>query len=54
MSQDNLIKLKCGTCKRASYYTRKNKRKVERKLSYKKFCKFCKKHTPFKEVKLTA
>ncbi len=54
MSQDNLIKLKCGSCKRSNYYTNRNKKKVVRKLEFKKFCKWCKKHTPHKEVKITA
>jgi len=53
MSQDNLLRLKCTVCKRANYYTSKNKKKVERKLEYKKFCKWCKKQTPHKEAKMT-
>ena len=51
MSQDNLIKLQCKTCKRINYWSRKNKRKVERKIELKKFCKWCRKHTAHKEVK---
>lgn len=47
----NLIKLKCGTCARVNYYTRKNKKLVERKLEMKKFCNWCRKHTPHKEAK---
>ncbi|MDO8557774.1 MAG: 50S ribosomal protein L33 [bacterium] len=54
MSQDNLLKLKCQKCKRSNYYSSKNKKKVERKLALKKFCKWCKKHTEHKEVKITA
>src|SRR3990167_2313837 len=53
MSQDNLLRLKCTTCKRANYYTSKNKKKVERKLEFKKFCKWCHKHTPHKEARMT-
>ena len=53
MSQDNLIRLKCAKCKSANYYTYKNKKKVERKLEYKKFCKMCRKTTPHKESKMT-
>lgn len=53
MSQDNLLRLKCTICKSANYYTTKNKKKVERKLEFKKFCKKCKKRTPHKETKLT-
>ncbi|MDP3963466.1 MAG: 50S ribosomal protein L33 [bacterium] len=54
MSQDNLLKLKCQGCKRSYYYTTKNKKTVEKKLQLKKFCRWCKKHTAHKEVKLTA
>lgn len=53
MSKDNLLRLKCTTCGRKNYYTSKNKKKVERKLEFKKFCNWCKKHTIHKEVKLT-
>ena len=51
MSQDKLIKLICAGCKRINYWTRKNKKKVERKIELKKFCKWCKKHTVHKEGK---
>ena len=53
MSQDNLLRLKCSVCKSANYYTTKNKKKVERKLAYQKFCKKCRKRTLHKEAKLT-
>ncbi|MDP3953286.1 MAG: 50S ribosomal protein L33 [bacterium] len=49
---ENLISLKCTVCGRKNYYTRKNKRSVERKLEFSKHCKWCKKHTPHKESKL--
>ncbi|MEK7624492.1 MAG: 50S ribosomal protein L33 [Patescibacteria group bacterium] len=48
---ENLIRLKCSVCKRVNYYTRKNKKTVERKLEYKKYCNWCKKHTLHKEGK---
>ena len=51
MSQDQLIRLACKTCKRINYWTRKNKKKVERKIELNKFCKACKKNTPHKESK---
>ncbi|HEY4506819.1 MAG TPA: 50S ribosomal protein L33 [Candidatus Paceibacterota bacterium] len=54
MSQESLIKLKCKTCMKGVYFTTKNKKLVTRKIEYKKFCKVCRKHQPFKEVKLTA
>lgn len=51
MSQVNLIKLQCTVCKRVNYWSSKNKRKVERKVELKKFCKWCHKHTKHKEGK---
>jgi large subunit ribosomal protein L33 len=41
MSQkEKLIKLRCSVCKRDNYYTRKNRKSVERKIELKKFCKW--------------
>jgi len=51
MSQERLIKLQCTKCKRVNYWSRKNKKKVERKIELKKFCKWCKSHVPHKEAK---
>ncbi|MDO8603808.1 MAG: 50S ribosomal protein L33 [bacterium] len=51
MSQDQLIKLACKTCKRVNYWTRKNKKLVERKIELDKYCNWCKKHTVHKEAK---
>ncbi|PJE64462.1 MAG: 50S ribosomal protein L33 [Candidatus Ryanbacteria bacterium CG10_big_fil_rev_8_21_14_0_10_43_42] len=51
MPQPNLIKLQCTTCKRINYWTRKNKKKVERKLDLSKFCKWDRARTPHKEIK---
>jgi len=48
---ENLIRLKCSVCNRVNYHTRKNKKKVERKIELKKFCKFCQKRTVHKETK---
>ncbi|MDD5318338.1 MAG: 50S ribosomal protein L33 [Candidatus Pacebacteria bacterium] len=50
MSQDNLIILKNKETGEA-YYTRKNKRKVPRKIELKKFSKKLRKHVIFKEAK---
>ena len=49
--QDNLIKLQCKDCKHVNYWTKKNKKKVEKKLEAKKHCQWCRKHTLHKEVK---
>ncbi len=51
MSQDHLIKLACKDCKRINYWTTKNKKKVERKIELKKYCKWCRKQTVHKEIK---
>jgi len=51
MSQDKLIKLSCGKCKRINYWSRKNKKQVERKIELKKWCKWCKKQEMHKETK---
>jgi len=51
MSQDFLIKLACSKCKRINYWSRKNKKKVERKIELKKYCKWCKKSLIHKEAK---
>jgi len=46
-----LIKLQCQECKRVNYYTKKSQRStdLQKKLSLKKFCKWCQKHTLHKE-----
>lgn len=53
MPQPNLIRLQCAACKRYNYWTRKNVRKVERKIELKKYCKWCKRHAIHKEAKKT-
>jgi len=52
MSQKHLIGLRCDVCGRAGYISRKNVKQVERKLEFKKFCKWCRKSTKHKEAKL--
>ncbi|MBI2475954.1 MAG: 50S ribosomal protein L33 [Candidatus Taylorbacteria bacterium] len=51
MSQERLIKLNCSQCQRTNYWSEKNKKKVERKIELKKFCKWCRARTPHKEAK---
>ena len=46
-----IITLECAECKNRCYTTTKNKKKHQNKLELKKFCKFCRKHTNFKEIK---
>lgn len=50
MSQDHLIKLK-STKSEHVYNTRKNRKKVERKLEYKKYDPYTRKREVYKEVK---
>jgi len=51
MKKEYLAKLACEKCKRINYYTRRNKKVVEKKLEFKKYCKWCRKHTLHKEGK---
>ena len=51
MSQDQLIKLACSKCGRVNYWSRKNRKLVERKIELKKYCKWCRKQTVHKEAK---
>ncbi|MCK5590663.1 MAG: 50S ribosomal protein L33 [Candidatus Pacebacteria bacterium] len=51
MSQDFLIKLKCTKCNSINYWTRKNRKQVQRKIELNKFCKKCRVQTPHKEMK---
>lgn len=50
---DKLIGLKCSICNRRNYYTRKNKKSVERKIQLVKYCGWCRKRSAHKETKLT-
>lgn len=50
MSQDNLVKLRNADTKEV-YWTRKNKKGVEKKLELKKYSKKLRKHVVFKEAK---
>ncbi|HFD04904.1 MAG TPA: 50S ribosomal protein L33 [Firmicutes bacterium] len=46
-----IIHLACTECKNKNYTTTKNKRLHPDRVVYKKYCKFCKKHTDHKEVR---
>ncbi|MEE2839009.1 MAG: 50S ribosomal protein L33 [Acidobacteriota bacterium] len=45
------ITLQCTECKRKNYTSTKNKRTVTERLELKKYCKWCRRHTPHKETK---
>ncbi len=44
------VGLTCTVCKNRNYVTTRNKLNTQEKLSLTKFCKFCRKKTPHKEV----
>ncbi len=46
-----LITFECSECHRRNYTSFKNKKNTTERLTLKKFCRFCKKHTPHKEMK---
>jgi len=46
-----IITIACVPCKRRNYTTTKNKRKHPDRAEFKKYCRFCKKHTAHKETK---
>jgi large subunit ribosomal protein L33 len=45
------IILSCTDCKQRNYTTTKNKKNDPDRIEMKKYCPFCKKHTPHKETK---
>jgi large subunit ribosomal protein L33 len=46
------IALKCDECGRRNYTTQKNRRNIQGKLEFSKYCKFDRKHTLHKESKI--
>jgi len=44
------IALVCQMCKSQNYITTKNKLNIKEKLTLKKYCRHCKKHTEHKET----
>ena len=47
----DIISLACGTCQRRNYSTTKNRRTHPDRMELKKYCRWCRKHTPHKETK---
>jgi large subunit ribosomal protein L33 len=47
----DIIMLACTECKQRNYSTTKNKKRTPDRLEFKKYCRFCKTHTPHKETK---
>jgi large subunit ribosomal protein L33 len=50
-SNRSIISMECTACKERNYSTTKNKKLTPGKLEFKKFCPFCRAHTPHKEGK---
>ena len=46
------LALACASCKRRNYTTDKNKRTMSDKLTLRKYCPSCRKHTEHKEAKV--
>jgi len=46
------IALKCSECNRRNYTTSKNRKNIQGKLEFMKYCKFDQKHTLHKESKI--
>jgi large subunit ribosomal protein L33 len=46
-----VINLSCETCKNRLYTSEKNRRNSPDRIELKKFCKFCRSHKMFKEVR---
>ncbi|HPQ80412.1 MAG TPA: 50S ribosomal protein L33 [bacterium] len=46
-----IVQLACQECKRRNYSTTKNKQKTTDRLEFKKYCRFCGKHTVHRETK---
>ena len=42
----DIISMACTTCQRRNYSTTKNKRTHPDRMELKKYCRWCKKHTP--------
>jgi large subunit ribosomal protein L33 len=47
----DIVTLACNECKRRNYNTTKNKKKTTERLEMKKYCPFCRTHTPHRETK---
>ncbi len=47
-----LVALQCSECKRKNYTTSKNRKNIQGKLEFNKYCPFERKHTLHKETKI--
>ncbi len=44
------VTLACTECRRRNYHTTKNPKNARGKLELNKFCRWCRTHTPHREV----
>ena len=47
----NIVTLACTDCKRRNYNTTKNKRTTTDRLEFKKYCRWCRRHTSHRETR---
>jgi large subunit ribosomal protein L33 len=47
----DIIILACEECKVRNYSATKNRRTHSERVTYKKYCRSCRKHTPHKETR---
>ncbi|MFB3855655.1 MAG: 50S ribosomal protein L33 [Vicinamibacterales bacterium] len=47
----DMVTLACSECKRRNYNTTRNKKKTTERLELKKYCPWCRTHTPHRETK---
>ena len=47
-----LVALQCTECKTKNYTTSKNRKNIQGKMEFSKYCKFDRKHTIHKETKI--
>ncbi len=48
---ETIIKLECGDCKRRNYNTVKNKKNDPDRITLRKYCRWCRKHTAHRETR---
>ncbi len=46
-----IIVLACTVCKRRNYVTQKNRKNDPDRLELRKYCRWCRKHTPHRETR---
>jgi large subunit ribosomal protein L33 len=48
---ETIITLQCPECKRRNYNTVKNKKNDPDRMELKKYCRWCRRHTPHRETR---